>query len=92
MMPHGTNSVDTAALHDLVNALGRAQANGRATTPIIRELLAELGYQLGDSVDAELSDDNRYEAARVAAARAAVVRRRGAAARARRLEREAVSR
>ncbi|SIG31983.1 hypothetical protein [Mycobacteroides abscessus] len=84
--------VDTDALHDLVTALGRAQANGRPTTPIIRELLASLGYQLGDSVAAELSDDDPYEKARVVAARAAVVRRRGAAARTRRLAREAVAR
>ncbi|SKE69809.1 Uncharacterised protein [Mycobacteroides abscessus subsp. massiliense] len=91
-MTQPANRVDIGALHDLVTALGRAQANGRSTTPIIRELLTSLGYQLGEGVDAELSDDNRYEAARVAAARAAVLRRRGAASRARRLAREAVAR
>ncbi|WP_131811428.1 hypothetical protein [Mycolicibacterium fortuitum] len=87
-MAYPAYRVDIDALHDLVTALGRAQANGRPTTPIIRELLASLGYQLGDSVAAELSDDDPYESARVAAARAAVIRRRGAAARARRLARE----
>lgn len=86
------NRVDIGALHDHVTALGRAQANGRPTAPIIRELLASLGYQLGDGVDAALADDDPYESARVAAARDAVIRRRGAAARARRLAREEVAR
>lgn len=90
MMPHGANQFDINALRGLVDDLGRAPANGRPTTPIIRAILAELGYQLSDDVDAELSDGDPYERARVAAARAAVIRRRGAASRARRLAREAV--
>lgn len=91
-MTQPANRVDIGALHDLVTALGRAQAHGRPTNPIVRDLLAELGYQLGDEVAATLDDDDQYEQARVTAARAAVIRRRGAAARARRLAREAVAR
>lgn len=90
---HPVNSVDTDALHRLVDELDVTQRRGDSAAGLRVRLaiLHALQYRMSDDSDADaLAEDvdPEYETARIEAARVNTIHSRAAASRARRLARE----